>query len=274
MGSRARTLAYAQPIMTDLSIFQPVVSSAELSTVLAPLLDPSSLFALICVSKKIRKIYHKRFLQILKEENVPSRILRELVRELRRRQGLEAGPRRVFRFELNTMRVPQLVPSFHPTNHLDKVTIDCPVPNRERLQYFNPATYLKLTLDLHEPQNFYVLLTTEPTHPFILICLNDGAVLFSKRAFKNLPGTVIPAYEGEGEDPQVRTFMDEEWCIVLDLYGLRYVGRHVDCNGYLICEFRFHKTPHGAEHALILARDLVYTACDFPRLEVGDGGPA
>jgi hypothetical protein len=40
--------------MTDLSIFQPVVTGAELSTVLIPLLDPSSLFKLIYVSKGVR----------------------------------------------------------------------------------------------------------------------------------------------------------------------------------------------------------------------------
>jgi hypothetical protein len=173
------------------------------------------------------------------------------------------------------MRVPRVVPNFNPMIHFGHLIVYDPVPNRERLLYFNPATCLKLTLDQYHPQDFHVLLRTEPTDPFILIVLNDNAVLFLKRGFRNLPGTAIPAYEGEGDDPQVRTFMDEEWGIVLELNGLRYVGRYVNDNGFLHCEFRFHKTPHGAEHALILARDLVHRVCDFvPRLEVGDGEAA
>jgi hypothetical protein len=176
--------------MTNLSIFQPVVSSAEFPTILGPLLDLRPLFTLVCVSKRVRELYLKLIALILKEENAASRIMRACVGELNSRRGVEPRPAYTLWCSMNAS----------------------PVPNRDRFLTFNPTTSFTFVVGIPyraNPSvtcNFEVDTSTLPTDRFICVKFkNFGHILFNMRVFKFRPNAEIPAYEGEGVDPQVRT---------------------------------------------------------------------
>jgi hypothetical protein len=260
-----------RPINTDLSIFRTVLVGEEFSTVLGPLLDLGSLITFACVSKRVCEKFEKHILSILKGENAASRILRVCVRELHCRRGLDPRPPREFWFEMNHMTV----------------------PNSERLLNFNPATYLGFYTEIPyraRPTTTYTSQTTiraSPTERSIIVTQWGCEHLVPHmRVFPFGPDAEIPAYEGKGarDDPQVRTEWDYEHGVVLALNDHQWVGQLSNVGNHCFRQFRFHKTPNGVQHALILAGDLIHSACDFvprfelgapaPRLEVGDGGAA
>jgi hypothetical protein len=77
---------------------------------------------------------------------------------------------------------------------------------------------------------------------------------------------VMPAYDGEGEDPQPRTNWDYDNCVLLTLNGHMWVGQSLDMGNYWNCDFRFHNTPNGVAHhdVLIFARAVLDSALTHP----------
>jgi hypothetical protein len=235
--------------MSDLSIFKFCVEDDGMSTVIAPLLDLGSLFTLVRVSKRVHKMYHKVIARILKEENAASRLMRACVRELHRRQGLDIEPTYKFQFPRSFF------------------------VNYGAFLYFSPTESFRFFVEIRIPfgvgppmtYNFEVAIRTLTTEPFIYVtCLNYEHLEHAMRVITLKSGDEIPAYQGVGDDPQVRTAWDYEHGVVLYLYERQWVGQNLDIGGtFSYRQFRFHKTPNGVQHALILADDLFHSACEY-----------
>ena len=90
-----------------------------------------------------------------------------------------------------------------------------------------------------------------------------------------IPALGIPAYKGKGDDPQIRDWKKHYFCVVLNLKGRQWVGQTWNRSFQYDTEFKFHFTPEGDAHALLLASDLIQHTCGFaPHLELGIGGMA
>jgi hypothetical protein len=245
--------------MSDLSIFKFCVVDDGMSTVVGPLLDLGSLFTLVRVSKRVHEMYYKHIVRILKEENAASRLMRACVREMHRRQGLDTKPRYMFQFRM------------HPTVLLYS----------DRFPTFNPTEFIVFFVELPSvvagalrTYLFEVHIDTRPTDRFILVKFRNHLHLMPNlRHFIFGPQAEIPKYEGEGEDPHVRTEMNYEEGVVLNLNGRQWVGNLFYGGGVPYRQFRFHKTPNGVQHALILAGDLFHSACVYA-LRFNEGATA
>jgi hypothetical protein len=86
-------------------------------------------------------------------------------------------------------------------------------------------------------------------------------------------GAELPPYTGEGTDPQVqgrteyarmsRGRFTTNWT-VLRLNGRQYVGEQ-SRQGSFTVRFDFRSTPRGADHAMILIRDVIWLSCPLVR---------
>jgi hypothetical protein len=155
--------------------------------------------------------------------------------------------------------------------------------NREFFQNLNPSSYIKIETQLSRgegsnTQTFKSEITIRIAHyePIMYVTVWNGLHLAKHARFiEDEPGVEIPAYKGEGDDPQIRDWKEYFSSIVLDLNGRQWVGQTWNRSFEQQTEFMFHFNPKGDAHALLLASDLIQHTCVFaPHLELGIDGMA
>jgi hypothetical protein len=241
--------------MSDLSIFKFCVEDDGMSTVVGPLLELKSLFTLSVCNTKLNKNYRPFIALLLQKENAASRLGRVCLRERRRRQKLNPS-------------APNL--SIY-------------MNNMELFRYLNPSSYFKIETRLSRgegsnTQTFVSDIVIRIAHyePIMFITVWNGLHLAKHARFiEDEPGVEIPAYKGEGDDPQIRDWKKYYSSFVLDLNGRQWVGQTWVRSFEQLTEFMFHFNPKGDAHALLLASDLIQHACGFaPHAELGIDGMA
>ena len=226
-----------------------------MSTVVGPLLELKSLFTLSVCNTKLNKNYRPFIALLLQKENAASRLGRVCLREKRRRQKLNpSDPKKFWVF----MNFKERLPDFNPWSYVQIGTkISCGEGS-------NTSSYIT---------EIHIRLPPDDTFIFVGMwcCMHLAQHV---RFFKITPDAEIPAYKGEGDDPQVRIFT-KVWCVVLDLNGRQWVGQARGTTLKSKLDFRFHRTSKGEAHALLLASDLVEQMCGFaPHAELGIDGMA
>jgi hypothetical protein len=241
--------------MRDFSIFKFCVEDDVISTVVGPLLDLKSLFMLYVCNTKLNKNYRPFIALLLQKENAASRMGRVCLRERRRRRKLNPSAPKTLWIHMN---------------------------HKKQFQNFNPSSYFRIEVETScgegSKTSFYsteIHIRLPPDDTFIFVgmwcCMHLAQHV---RFFEIEPDVEIPAYIGEGEDPQVRIFT-QVWCVVLDLNGRQWVGQSMGTTLKSKLDFRFHRTSKGEAHALLLASDLVEQMCGFaPHAELGIDGMA
>jgi hypothetical protein len=242
--------------MSDLSIFNFCVVDDGMSTVVGPLLDLKSLFMLYVCNTKLNKNYRPFIALLLQKENAASRIGRVCLRERRRRQKLNPSDPKTFWIFMNF---------------------------KERFQNLDPSSLFQIGTKLYRsegsntvPYKSEIQIRIAHDEPIMFVTLYGGMHLAPHARFIEIePGVEIPAYKGEGDDPQIRILNRHPWCVVLDLNGRQWVGQTLSRSLRYDTEFIFHFNPKGDAHALLLASDLIQHTCGFaPHLELGIDGMA
>ena len=226
-----------------------------MSTVVGPLLELKSLFTLSVCNKKLNKNYRPFIALLLQQENAASRLGRVCLRERRRRRKLNPSAPKLWIFMNNT----------------------------ERFQNLDPSSYFKIGTKLSRGEGSNTQAYTSDidiriSHdkPIMFVTVWNGLHLAKHARFiEDEPGVEIPAYKGEGDDPQIRDLKKYYSSFVLDLNGRQWVGQTWVRSFEQQTEFMFHFNPKGDAHALLLASDLIQHTCGFaPHLELGIDGMA
>jgi hypothetical protein len=241
--------------MSDLSIFKFCVEDDGMSTVVGPLLDLKSLFMLFVCNTKLNKNYRPFIALLLQKENAASRMGRVCLRERHRRRKLNPSAPKLWIYMNYT----------------------------ERFQNLDPSSYFKIGTKLSrgegsntQPYTSDIIIRISHDEPIMFVTVWNGLHLVQHARFIEIePGVEIPAYKGEGDDPQIRILKKHKWCVVLDLNGRQWVGQTLCRSFKFDTEFIFHFNPKGDAHALLLASDLIQHTCGFaPHLELGIDGMA
>ena len=224
----------------------------ELACVLDPLLDLPSLLNMVCLNKPLRERYQRYIQEFFLRENLPTRLTRHCVRELSLLKKMDPRPRMY---------------GIRPTYEEGRGFLD-----------FNPVYEVWITVSMRGMiQNPDEQVATNTFQLFISEMADDGEVddylhvglnyydhLLPRIVRGTLSNFDIPAYDGEGEDPQIRTDWNYKYPAVLTLNDRVWVGQACDLRKSEHCDFRFHDTPNGVAHALILARDVLDSALTLP----------
>ena len=154
---------------------------------------------------------------------------------------------------------------------------------KERLPDFNPWSYVQIGTKISCGEGLNTQAYKSEIHirvdlyePIMYVTVWNGLHLAKHARFiEDEPGVEIPAYKGEGDDPQIRDLKKYYSSFVLDLNGRQWVGQTWVRSFEQLTEFMFHVNPKGDAHALLLASDLVQYACGFaPHAELGIDGIA
>jgi hypothetical protein len=190
--------------MRDLSIFKFCVEDDGISTVVGPLLDLKSLFTLSVCNTKLNKDYRPFIALLLQKENAASRMGRLCLRERRRMRKLNPSAPKIWIYMNNTERFQNLDPS-------SNFKIETRLSRGEGSNTQTFTSDIVIRIDLYEP--------------IMYVTVWNGLHLEQHARFiENQPGVEIPAYKGEGEDPQIRNWKKHCWRVVLDLNGRQWVG--------------------------------------------------
>jgi hypothetical protein len=240
-----------------------VVCGEEFPVVLGPLLELNTLFTLVCVSRRVHEMYYKVIVRILKEENAASQLLRVCIRELHRRWRPQIQPLRAFFADMiyGTAGKSELFRNLNPT------------------EFFNFYVTRTLNEETGKMVGFQMTISSDQYLRYTCIQLWNYTLLAGKMRMFHLdrPWDNMPSlkYEGEGEDPQIRTEAElqlsaDEFPVLLTLNNGYWVGYTSSIGTNRYREFRFRKSPNEIKHALLLASDLMQFICCFAQhLELG-----
>ena len=241
--------------MSDLSIFKFCVEDDGMSTVVGPLLELKSLFTLSVCNTKLNKNYRPFIAPLLQKENAASRMGRLCLRERRRMRKLNPSAPKPWIF----------------------------MCNKEQFQNLNPSSYFRIGTELScgkgsnsQDHTCDIDIRISQEKSTVVVTVWNGLPLVRHARFIKIePDAEIPAYKGKGDDPQIRDWKKDYLCVVFNLKGRQWVGQTWNKSFQYDTEFKFHLTPEGDAHALLLASDLVQHRYGFaPHAELGIDGMA